>query len=158
MRETREEAIVSGSFTNDVTGEMTSMYMSHKLNHRNYSIKRLNMKIWFEAYEYVTSAVCNSSLDIKMLSAVKMSIDSHNEFRGNVTHMAKLLGTTPANMRKLVKKLVDVSFFHRLDRGIYLANPFIIKAKGLTNAECEKLQDKWRDEIGEPTFDTLTEV
>jgi len=150
LRETREEALISGSFIDNMTGEVSNISMSHQMNHRNYSIKRLNMKIWFEAYEHITGSVCNSGLDIKMLSAIKQSMNSHNEFRGNVTEISKTINTTPANMRKMIKKLVDIKFMYRLERGVYLINPFIIKAKGMTNERCESLQDIWRNEIGEP--------
>ncbi len=155
MRETREEAIISGEFINNVTGEVSSIDFVHQLNHRNYSIKRLNMKVWDVGLDWVCSKVINSNLDQRMFVAIKQSLDKDNEFRKNVTNLSKEINTSGSNMRRMIKKLVDINFLTRKERGVYIANPFVVRNKGMTNIKCESLQKQWKDMIGEPTIEGI---
>jgi hypothetical protein len=151
MRESRESVALSGFFTDLQTGEVSDFHATKEILHKHYSIKRLNMKIWDVGLDWVGNKVIKSNLDYRIFTAIKQSLNRHNEFRKNVTELALEIGTTGSNMRKMLKKLCDINFLYRVERGVYLANPFVIKAKGMTNIECEELQTNWKTNVGEPT-------
>ena len=80
-RITTEEMIVPMDILDRTTGEIVSFSGTLKRSHRNYSIKRLNMKTWDIGIDWVIQKVCASRLDIAMFNYIKQSIDKNNEVR-----------------------------------------------------------------------------
>jgi DNA-binding MarR family transcriptional regulator len=156
MRETTESLSLYGSFINGVTGEVSEITATHQMSHKNYSIKRFNMRMWIEAYSWLMEKGCNSSKDISIFNHIISELDKENEFRGNQKMIAEELDTSTRNITKMINKLISLGFFIRKERGVYLANPFVLVSKKVkSNAEIEELQKSWKSLYGIPTYEKM---
>jgi len=47
----------------------------------------------------------------------------------------------------MLQESIEINFIKRLDRGVYIINPFIFKSKGCSNQTIERLQKEWLSPI-----------
>jgi len=120
-------------------GELHSKEISNKY----YSIRRLNLKICYDDFIDVLSKLCRSSKDILIFRKLFDKVDRENELRISVTNFCKKHGFTRSRVNKILQEAVEIGFVKKLDRGLYLVNPFILKGKGTSNQTIERLQKEW---------------
>ena len=151
----RKGGIEIEAFRSDTGESVGTLKASKEFHHKNYSIKRLNMRIWEEGMDWVYLQVATSRTNTMIFNALKHEIDKHNEIRTNITHLAEKINVDPSTIRKMIKRLKDINFLYTQERGVYRVNPFVVKAKGITNEELENNQKWWEKNIGLPTIDKL---
>jgi predicted transcriptional regulator len=159
MRETKNETLIDLQVINPITGEITNFKGKNVSTVKNYSIKRLNMRIWLEAYEWVGSIVVKSNLDYQILSYIKSLGDENNVFVINKTKLAKTFGISSRKLFDVIERIRQTGFITNegFDRGMYMLNPFVIISKSAANKgnkNIERLQDEWEELHGVPDFDT----
>jgi len=126
------------------TGEIHSANISLPEKVVQYhNIKRFNMKIWVEGLSHYKNKICVSMLESRIFDYMVIGLDPHNEFREVLTQVADMHGTTQQSVSRLIKKMVDYKVLERKQRGVYLFNPFLVKAKGCTNKDISALQGEW---------------
>ena len=151
MRITRENIRAKIGLHDVSTGALLGeVETNREIEHRNYSIKRLNMKIWQEGLDRVIENTCNSKKQIQMFNYVKNSVDKNGRILLNQTQMSKDMSTVRSATSKFVSSLQKEGFIEKESNGIYIMNPFIIKPKGMTNADCEMAQESWAMTHGVP--------
>ena len=151
MRETNESCVANIGLHNSETGETIGnveaiIYKQHK----NYSIKRLNMKIWQEGLDAVMNSVISSNLDTKLFNYIKALMDKNGQILINQTQLAEEFNVKRNKIATFIRKLVDEQFIHKVQNGVYIINPFIIRPKGMTNEDCENAQGYWETIYGIP--------
>ena len=101
------------------------------------------MKICYDDFITVLSKLCKSSKDILIFGKLFDKVDRENELRIGVSKFCEKYDFTRSRVNKILQEAVEVGFVKKLDRGLYLVNPFIMKGKGTTNQTIERLQKEW---------------
>ena len=143
MREVVEQVSVSLNVINPSTGEVFDVVGNNTKQTRYYSIRNLNFKGNIMDLFTYQAKLCKSSKDIELFRDILLSVDKHNEFRKTISSFAEQTGNSRQRVTKLLKDAVDIGFMKRIDRGVYLVNPFTFKAKGTNNTTIESLQKEW---------------
>jgi biotin operon repressor len=119
-----------------------------------YRIERLRMKIWNDGMNFVENRVIHSNLDIRLLNHIKDKADLSNRVCISQTELAKQFGTSRNKISTFLKKLIDIGFIHKEQRGIYTINPYVYCSftawfvGGSKNVSY--LQNEWRFDVGMP--------
>lgn len=145
------------AFRSDTGESVGTLKASRRIQHKNYSIRRLNMKIWQEGMDWVYEQVATSRTNTVIFNTLKNEVDKHNEIRTNITRLAESLCVDASTIRKMIKKLKDINFLYSSERGVYRVNPFIMKSKGITNEEIENNQKWWEQNIGIPSVQKMND-
>jgi hypothetical protein len=127
----------------DSNGEIHPIEATKEISNKYYSIRRLNLKICYEDFIEVQSKLCRSSKDILIFGHLFQRVDKENELRVNITKFCEQYNYTRSRVNKMLQESIEINFIKRLDRGIYLINPFIFKSKGCSNQTIERLQKEW---------------
>jgi len=151
MRVTDESLVANIGLHNSETGETIGavdaiLYRKHK----NYSIKRLNMKIWQEGLDRVMNEVISSNTDTRLFNYIKSLMDKNGQILINQTHIASEFNLSRQKIATFIKKLINTGFIHKVVNGVYIINPFIIRPKGMSNEDCEAAQTYWASIYGIP--------
>ena len=142
MRETHIIESFEASIINS-NGEIHPIEATKEISNKYYSIRRLNLKICYSDFIEVQSKLCRSSKDILIFGHLFEKVDKENELRISVTKFCKQYGYTISRVNKMLQESIKVNFTKKLDRGLYLVNPFIFKGKGCSNQTIERLQKEW---------------
>jgi hypothetical protein len=143
MKEIKIVEFFKASIVDD-NGELHPIEATKEISNKYYSIRRLNLKICYEDFIGVQSKLCRSSKDILIFGKLFENIDSRNELRVSVTKFCKENEFTRSRVNKMLQEATKIGFIKKLDRGLYLVNPFIVKGKGTSNRLIEKLQEEWK--------------
>ena len=127
----------------DSNGELHPIEATKEISNKYYSIRRLNLKICYDDFIEVLSKLCKSSKDILIFGKLFDKVDRENELRISVTNFCKKHEFTRSRVNKILQEAVEIGFVKKLDRGLYLVNPFILKGKGTSNQTIERLQKEW---------------
>jgi hypothetical protein len=127
----------------DSNGEIHPIEATKEISNKYYSIRRLNLKICYDDFIEVLSKLCKSSKDILIFGKLFDKVDRENELRISVTNFCKKHEFTRSRVNKILQEAVEIGFVKKLDRGLYLVNPFILKGKGTSNQTIERLQKEW---------------
>jgi len=142
MRETKVIESFTASIV-DSNGELHPIEATKEISNKYYSIRRLNLKICYDDFITVLSKLCKSSKDILIFGKLFDKVDRENELRISVTKFCEKHDFTRSRVNKILQEAVEIGFVKKLDRGLYLVNPFIMKGKGTSNQTIEKLQKEW---------------
>ena len=83
----------------------------------------------------------NSKLETRLMLKIRDSFTKHKMLANiNQKELAAQFETTPPTVNRLVKKLVSLEFIYKVDRGIYMMNPYIILPY---QANAKEWQDEW---------------
>ena len=143
MRENNTREYFMASIV-DSNGELHPIEAIKDTTNRYYRIKRINLKVCYMDFIEVQAKLCRSSKDILIFGNLFNKVDRENELRINVTQFCKKHNYTRSRINKMLQESIEVDFTKKLDRGIYLINPFILKGKGCSNETLERLQKEWR--------------
>jgi len=125
------------------SGEVFNQQVSFSKKHTYYNVKKINTKVtWMDIMDTM-ELVCKSSQDIYIFGRVLDKTDPHGEIRVNVSEYSKQIGIHRSQVTAVMKRMVDKNMMKRVERGVYLVNPFQYKAKGCSNQTMEKLQQDW---------------
>jgi hypothetical protein len=127
----------------DSNGEIHPIEATKEISNKYYSIRRLNLKICYEDFIEIQSKLCRSSKDILIFGHLFEKVDKENELRITITKFCNQYNYTRSRVNKMLQESVEINFTKKLDRGIYLINPFIFKSKGCSNQTIERLQKEW---------------
>ena len=127
----------------DSNGELHPIEAIKDTSNRYFTIKRINLKVCYMDFIKIQSKLCRSSKDILIFGDLFNKVDRENELRINVTQFCKKYGYTRSRINKMLKEAIEVGFVKKLDRGLYLINPFVLKGKGCSNETLERLQLEW---------------
>ena len=142
MKETKIIESFTASIV-DSNGELHPIEATKEISSKYYSIRRLNLKICYEDFIEVQSKLCRSSKDIIIFGKIFDKVDKENELRISVTKFCEKYNFTRSRVNKMLQEAVKVGFIKKLERGLYVVNPFIMKGKGTSNKTIEKLQKEW---------------
>jgi len=142
MKETKVIEFFTASIV-DSNGELHPIEATKEISNKYYSIRRLNLKICYDDFIDVLSKLCKSSKDILIFGKLFDKVDRENELRISVTNFCKKHEFTRSRVNKILQEAVEIGFVKKLDRGLYLVNPFILKGKGTSNQTIERLQKEW---------------
>ena len=140
-----EEEKFSKEVYDPETGELISLTASRAVSKENYSIKKLNSRICIMDIAQVMEAVCSSKKDIYIFWKIVDALDKENTFRKAVLPWSKQIGVSDRHIRKILTACVKAGFLKRIERGVYLANPYWIQAKGATKETIRQLQKEWNE-------------
>ena len=128
------------------TGEVVTATGTREVQHKYYSVKKLNAKVCIMDLAEAMEKVCSSKKDIYIFWKIIDSLDKENSFRKVVTEWSEAIGVNKLQVKRILKKSVEVGVMRRIERGVYLYNPFMLSSKGSTNEIIERLQNKWTKE------------
>ena len=158
MRIEKEKTILEGHFVDSLAGEFKQMTLTKETVYENYSIKRLNMKIWDEAESWSLENICNSSKDIQIWNVFKTMLDAENSFSGSQKELAKELDVSTVKINNFFKKMKDIGLVVSEKRGVYKFNPFVrMSMKIKSNLERERIQKEWAEKYGTPTAQSIND-
>jgi len=159
MKVTKRQNLIDITFINESTGECSKMKATQKITEKNYNIKRFNMKIWFEAYNFVMESVCNSKKDIEIFNTIINELDLYNQFSSPHKEVTDLLNINKQRFSAFLKRLRDIGFIAKSGKvGVYKINPFVLVSKKIKkNEEIERLQYEWKKRYCEPTLQMMKE-
>jgi predicted transcriptional regulator len=121
---------------NDKTGELESKNFVEE--HR---IKRIRggYHMVYGEYEEIMEEVIKSNKDIKLFNWITNSFTYKKE-EVNLTFGMCELNVSQPQFSRMIKKLIDLNYIKRINRGIYKLNPFIYVPY---KANAEELQREW---------------
>lgn len=127
------------------TGETIPIAGRHEEVSKHYSIKKITSRINAMDLFSVMEHTCTSPKDIALLSLVTDMADKENIIRiDNISKLAETSNVSRVKLTTFLKNQVDASFFYKLDRGVYMINPFILVGRRVKSNELrEAAQIKW---------------
>jgi len=126
------------------TGEVVTATGTREVQHKYYSVKKLNAKVCIMDLAEAMEKVCSSKQDIYIFWKIIDSLDKENTFRKVVSKWSIAIGVNERKVREIISRSVKVGVMRKVERGVYLYNPFMLSSKGSTNEIIEKLQDEWQ--------------
>lgn len=145
MLEKQESIEVRLSLRDDETGELHNVEASKKISSKYYNIKKLNKRICVNDLFSIQSKVCSGSKSILVFRDLLLVIDKYNELRVNVTKFAEKNNYTRSQVTKMISDWTKYGLAIKIDRGVYLINPFAFQSIGSTNSLIEEAQIKWKE-------------
>ncbi len=144
---------------NRQTGEIADLKGVIEKPIRNYTLRRLNVKLWIQAYAWFQERVLHSNLDVKILNKFMDMADSQNLVLWNQSKVAKELGTSRQKIAEFTKRLKDIGFIAKEAQGVYRINPYVYLSTGANalGKEASRLQWDWFRRFGEPKDETISE-
>ncbi len=144
------------------SGETFGIIAFPKNGEDKYTLRRLKMNIWSEAYTWVMRKTCNSSKDIELFELVLNQANRDNLMIASISKLQKLSGLSRSKVHGFIQRLVKVGFLGKEDTSVYMINPYVyIGNKAYVTSRTAKamLQVEWEDKYGYPpeTID-LSEV
>ena len=143
MRASMEEIEISKEYFDNETGEAIQLKHTHRIHSQYFTIKKLNSKVSIMGIAEAQERICSSKQDIYIFWKIVDALDKYNVFRENVTTWSKSIGVNQRKVREILTRSVEADFLRNYERGIYTANPFVIKGKAVSNETAEKLQKDW---------------
>lgn len=152
MEEYVERISTPFEITNKRTGEVYPLKGVEAKPKKHYSVWRLNVRIWQQAYDWVMEKVCHSQKDIELFNAFKNAADSNNKVIWNQTKQAKKFNISRQKMVDFINRLVRVGFTYKLEDKVYFINPFVYASSGASNSgeQLARVQQTWFFSVSEP--------
>lgn len=128
------------------TGEVVPIRGTYEEASKYYSIKRITTRINAMDLFSVMEQTCSSPKDISLLNVITDMADHENVIRiENISKLAETCIVSRVKLTKFLKNQTDVGFFRKLDRGVYMINPFILVGRRvISNALRESAQLRWK--------------
>ena len=124
---------------NKTTGELENKTYKEIVSNKN--LKKGYVRMYRDRYDEIMISVVSSKLDARMMITIRDTFTANRvESTLPVKELSEKLGTSRANVSKMITKLVNMEFLMRVSRGIYRLNPFIYLPY---NCKDEKLQREW---------------
>ena len=126
---------------NEKTGELeTELFI------RDMRVKNRGKQGWTKMYKNGYDMVMlnlNSKLEMRMFIAIRDSFTKNRvETSISQVKLAKEFDTTKSTVNRLIKKLVEIEFLMKIERGIYRMNPFIYLPY---QDDAQLLQEEWKE-------------
>jgi len=151
-----EKTILEGYFI-DEAGQVNEVSYTNELISHKYSIKRLNMKIWKEGYDWCMIKICKSSKDIELFTFITSILDEKNYISLKQSDIAKEIGVSKIKVNQFFKRMIDINLIKKENNNFFF-NPFIlIGFKIKKNEDKERIQQVWRNKYSEPTNSKINE-
>jgi len=116
---------------------------THMNFHKHYTPKILNTKVSDMRLRDVQIEVCVSSSATKLFWIIVDNLDRTNSL-SRIADVARDNEVTQKSLGSTIKKLVDVGFLKRTNRGVYFANPFVLVSRKVNSGkEIIQLQNSW---------------
>ena len=133
------------------TGETVPITGTYEEVSKYYSIKKITSRINAMDLFSVMERTCTSPKDISLMSIITDMADCENVIRiDNIAKLAEECNVSRVKMTTFLKNQVDAQFFAKLDRGVYMINPYILVGRRVrSNALREQAQTKWEQILGE---------
>jgi len=126
---------------NEESGELESQLFIKSVEIKN-SGKQGWTKMYKNGYDMVMLNL-NSKLEMRLFIAIRDSFTKNRvEVHISQVKLAEEFNTTKSTVNRFVKKLVDIKFLMKIDRGIYRMNPFIYVPY---QVNAHLLQQEWED-------------
>ena len=124
---------------NEESGELESQLFIKSIEKKN-SGKQGWTKMYKNGYDMVMLNL-NSKLEMRLFIAIRDAFTRNRvEVYISQVKLAEELNTTKSTVNRFVKKLVDIRFLMKIDRGIYRMNPFIYVPY---QDDASRLQEEW---------------
>lgn len=125
---------------NENTGELET-----ELFTRDVKIKSTGKQGWRKMYKNGYDMVMlnlNSKLEMKLFISIRDSF-TRNRVEVNLSQkkLVEEFNTTKSTVSRFIKKLVEIGFLMKIDRGIYRMNPFIYLPY---QEDAFVLQEEWK--------------
>jgi hypothetical protein len=142
MKNNLINTIITKKVLNENTGELEQKHFREERKTKN--IKGGFNMIYHKSYEEVLEEVIKSNKDVKLFNWIT------NKFTYSRTEVPLIYSQCPIDISqpqfaKLIRKLLDLNYIIRVDRGIYRLNPFIYLPY---KADAETLQSEWKELTG----------
>jgi len=143
------------SIVDEVSGGINPIYTYEEDNNdEKYSIRRLKMTVWQEAYLWVIEQTCRSQKDITLFKILTKHTDRQNLIIiGSMTQFAKENGVSRIKLYDFIKRLCDVGFLDKEAPNTFRVNPYVfISNKAYITSKTAKamLQVEWSKKNGTP--------
>ena len=97
----------------------------------------------YKSYDDIQILALKSALDIKIFLYIRDKFTYQRiENSLSARQIAKEFDTSPSKVTTLIRKLIELKFLKRVDRGIYRMNPFMFIPY---KANAELLQKEWKE-------------
>ena len=126
---------------NETSGELETQLFIRDIEVKN-SGKQGWTKMYKNGYDMVMLNL-NSKLEMKIFIAIRDSF-SRSKIEINISQvkLAEKFNTTKSTVNRFIKKLVEIGFLIKIERGIYRMNPFIYVPY---QADAPFLQAEWTE-------------
>jgi hypothetical protein len=147
MKETVAKTVVALELINPETGETTHVKGESVKSSKYYSIKNITTRINNMDLLTVMELTCKSSKDIRLFNNITESVDSTGRIRfDSIKATAEKFEVSREKLTRFLKLLTENNFTVKLDKGVYMVNPFIFIGKRIrSNADRETLQAEWNE-------------
>lgn len=145
MRETTTTSSVLLEVVNPETGNKFVTEGSSKEVTKYYSIKRITSRVNSMDLLNVLAKVCKSPKDLTLMNVLldESNTDSRIVIT-NISTKAAELGVARSKLNNILSTAVKENFLYKIDKGIYLVNPYIFIGKKVRSNEIrEALQKEW---------------
>ena len=155
LKEFNRTTTVEVDVINPNTGEVFTTKGANTETSKYYSIKHITSRINAMTLFNIMEKVCKSSKDISLTNKLIEMVSKENEIRiDNITELSKNFSVVRSKLNALLKAYETNNFLYKLDRGVYLVNPFIFVGRRVrSNKLREAAQMKW-DSLNKETLTT----
>lgn len=146
MKESESRLVVELDAINPTTGELFKLTGTNEESNKYYSISKITSRVNAMNLFSTMELVCKSSKDIHIFNYLTEKADSGNKLRiDNISALADELEVSRVKLTKFLKLLTDSDFTFKLDRGVYMINPFIFVGRRVKSNELrESAQSEWK--------------
>lgn len=106
------------------------------------TLKKLNFKGSKMSLMEKQAYICKSSKDIVYFWMILDAANEKNEFR-DITKIAKKAGTTYKKLAKIVKRGVECGMWKRINKGVYVVNPYVYANSWIGQKKIHELQQEY---------------
>ena len=145
MKESVNRTLVELAVVNSSTGELFQITGTNEETCTYYSVKNITTRINAMDLFTIMEITCKSSKDISIINHLTEMVGKDNIIRiDNITELAKDFSISRVKLTTFLKLLADNKFTYKLDKGVYLVNPFIFVGRRVnSNKLREAAQAKW---------------
>ncbi len=139
MKYTQSYDIIAKKVLNEKTGELEEK--DFKEIAKTKKIKGGYVMLYYKDYEEIEEEVVKSNKDIKLLHWITNQFTS-KRIEVPLVYSKCSVDISQPTFSKMIKKLLDLKYIIRIDRGIYRLNPFIYVPY---HSDAEYLQEEWTE-------------
>lgn len=145
MKETKVTSSVLLEVLNPATGNRFLAEGKSTEETRYYKIKRLTSRVNSMDLLNILSEVCKSPKDLKLMNTLLDEANANNRIIiTNISAKAIELGVARSKLNALLSNAVKESLLHKLDKGTYVINPYVLIGRRIRSNELrEALQREW---------------
>ena len=138
---------------NNQSGETYGVITYPKDVEEHYTLRRLKMNTWINAYNWVLEKVCNSNKDITFIRMLTEITNRENQVVGSLARLSQESGLSRTKVSGLLNKLVKIGFLAKESTSVYQINPYVYignKAHITSRTSKAMLQVEWSKKYGYP--------